>query len=212
MKKRYEFKYALQGISLAEILEVIRLHPLGFRESYPQRKVNNFYMDTVHLDYFYQNIDGISKRRKFRYRWYGDLSTTSSAQLEIKNKENELGWKETQVLRPSILKTKDNLRSHFAAQNIEDTYLQPMLYNSYQRYYYESADKIFRITVDYDQKFGRPYLFDMPYREEAVSHNVVVELKFDEDEISRLDEVTRYLPYLRTKNSKYSNGITALSL
>ena len=210
MTKRHEYKYAVEGVYLSEILDIIRFHPMGFSEAYDQRKVNNFYLDTIPLDFFYQNIDGIARRRKFRYRWYGDLETTSTAQLEIKNKENELGWKETIMLDPKALTEKATLLAHFQTLKRSNAELVPMLYNSYWRYYYESADGIFRITVDYKQIFGRPFHFDQPYYEEATDPNIIVELKFDEAHIDRLDEVTMYLPFLRTKNSKYSNGVVAV--
>jgi len=210
MTKRYEYKYAVEGLSLSKILDVVRYHPLGFSEAYEERKVNNFYLDTSILHFFYENIDGIARRRKFRYRWYGDLDSTASAQLEIKNKENELGWKETIKLDPKALLKKASLMAHFQTLELSNAELVPMLYNSYTRYYFESADGIFRITVDYGQEFGRPYHFDDPYRVEATDPHIIVELKFDEQHDYRLDEVTTHLPFLRTKNSKYSNGVTAI--
>ena len=210
MTKRHEYKYAVEAVNLSQILDIIRFHPMGFSEAYEQRKVNNFYLDTTLLDFFYQNIDGIARRRKFRYRWYGELESTGAAQLEVKNKQNELGWKETILLDPKALTEKASLVAHFQTLKLSNAELVPMLYNSYWRHYYESADGIFRITIDYNQAFGRPFHFDQPYYEEATDPNIIVELKFDETYDDRLDEVTTYLPFLRTKNSKYSNGVTAV--
>ncbi len=210
MTKRHEYKYAVEGVNLSQIIDIIRFHPMGFSEAYEQRKVNNFYLDTVPLDFFYQNIDGIARRRKFRYRWYGELENTDTAQLEVKNKENELGWKETIRLDPKTLTEKAALLAHFQTLKLSNAELVPMLYNSYWRHYYESADGVFRITIDYKQVFGRPFHFGQPFYKEATDPNIIVELKFDETYDNRLDEVTTYLPFLRTKNSKYSNGITAI--
>ena len=210
MTRRYEYKYAIEGVSLSKILDIVRYHPLGFSEAYPQRQVNNFYLDTANLDFFYQNIDGIANRRKFRYRWYGLLHETNAAQLEIKNKANELGWKETIKLNPKALQKKAALMGHFQTLGLSNAELVPMLYNAYTRYYFESIDQIFRITIDYGQEFGRPFHFDQPYHVETQDPNIILELKFDESYADRLDEVTTYLPFLRTKNSKYSNGVTAV--
>lgn len=210
MTKRYEYKYAVEGRTLSSIIETIIFHPAGFSEAYPQRKVNNFYLDTTDLEFFYLNIDGIANRRKFRYRWYGDLQNCRSAQLETKNKTNELGWKETLKLDAASIRNKKSLSSHFQSLGLSEAVLSPTLYNSYLRNYYESFDGLFRITIDFDQQFGRPFHMGAPYQVIAQDPNIIVELKFDEQHANRLNDVSQHLPFIRTKNSKYSNGICLL--
>ncbi len=210
MSRRYEYKYTIEGLPLEAILHTIRYHSAGFSEAYPQRQVNNFYLDTVNLDFFYQNVDGISRRRKFRYRWYGDFESASKAQLETKHKENELGWKDTLVISKGSIATEEKLTQHFRSLGLSDAELMPRLYNSYKRYYFLSADERYRVTVDYDQKFGLPFHFDQPYQELRSDPNIILEVKFDAEDHDDRGVVMRELPFLRTKNSKYANGVTAL--
>jgi len=204
---RYEFKYALNGLALDQILNTVRLHSAGFSEAYPKRQVNNYYLDTINLDYFYQNIDGVARRRKFRYRWYGESSNIAQAQLEVKHRDNELGWKETFKLDKDLIQTKDKMMQHFNALKLTTLFLVPQLYNCYERYYFESQDKKFRITVDFNQAFGLPFQNNTKYLVTHKDPTQVLELKFDETHLDILDSITTELPYLRTKNSKYSNGI-----
>jgi len=212
MTKRYEYKYTIENLSLDSVLNTVRFHPEGFREVYPLRQINNYYLDTADLNLFYQNIDGISKRRKFRYRWYGTYERQKVCTLEIKYKENELGWKDHHRLTLADIETPQKLINHFAGLNLSNGEFFPKLYNCYKRYYFESFDKRFRLTVDFDQKFGTPFHQSQPF---IITHEepaIVMELKFDESHFDALNQITMALPFLRTKNSKYSNGITQLYL
>lgn len=210
--RRYEYKYAIPNVKLDTVLHNIRYHSAGFYEAYPQRRVNNFYLDTLNLDYFYQNVDGISRRRKFRYRWYGEFEIATRAVLETKHKDNELGWKDIKELRREEISSKESLTHHFRAQGLTLAELSPCLYNSYSRYYFVSSDGRFRITVDYNQHFGLPYYFDRPYKLMYSDPTVILELKFDESDHPDRGIVMRELLYLRTKNSKYANGVTKIHL
>lgn len=210
MDRRYEYKYAIDVLALETVLDTIRYHSAGFSEAYPQRQVNNFYLDTLNLDFFYQNVDGISKRRKFRYRWYGDFATTTQAQLETKHKENELGWKDTLHIPIDQISSEEKLKQHFRSLGLSVAELSPRLYNSYSRYYFLSADGRYRMTVDHNQKFGLPFHFDQPHQALHTDPQIIVELKFDAQDHEDRGVVMSELPWLRTKNSKYANGVTAL--
>lgn len=210
MTRRYEYKYAIDLMSLATVLNTIRYHSAGFSEAFPQRQVNNFYLDTSNLDFFYQNVDGISRRRKFRYRWYGDFENATTAQLETKHKENELGWKETKVIPLDNISSEENLKNHFRSLQLSTAELSPRLYNSYKRYYFLSADERFRITVDYDQQFGLPFHFGQAHQALRRDAQLIVELKFDEKDHLDRGSIMKEIPFLRTKNSKYANGVTAI--
>lgn len=209
--KRFEYKYALSGVTLDSVINEIKFHPAGFSEAYPQRQVNNFYLDTLSYNLFYQNIDGVSNRRKFRYRWYNSYDLNAKANLEIKHKENELGWKDIIPIQLSEIATQDGLIKHFESTSLSPHYFEPKLYNQYQRLYFISNDGRFRVTIDYDQRFGLPYSSGQYYDIRHKDDTIIVELKFDETEFDHLEEINNYLPYLRTKNSKYSTGIQHLN-
>lgn len=211
MTKRYELKYNLENSNLSRVLDIIRFHPAAFQVAFPDRVINNYYLDTDDLQFFYQNVNGINKRRKFRIRWYDELSDNSKAILEIKNKENELGWKEHFQIPSSKLNNKTQLMQEIFGLGIAPFNISPSLYNQYKRSYFVSADNRFRITIDREQKFARPYLLDKVHGPIIEYSDVVLELKFDKEYMSISDEITQYLPFLRTKNSKYSTGIISLN-
>ena len=58
----------------------------GFRKSFSSRYVSSIYLDTLNFDFAKDNINGVSKRKKIRFRWYND--DYSKIYLEEKNKQN----------------------------------------------------------------------------------------------------------------------------
>ncbi len=167
---RYELKMSCAPHLLAQARTWIRLHPAGFRETFPLRQVNNLYLDTPHMNSFNANQAGISRRQKLRLRWYGpsDGSTTAvNPTLELKLKENLLGDKKQQRLdcivdweRPysHILQTIRNAAGS-KWQHWLNAASQPVLINWYQREYYATFDGALRVTLDYaqaayDQRMG----------------------------------------------------------
>ena len=81
---RHELKMTADGHWLAQARTWIRLHPAGFRTTFPTRLVNNLYLDTPHLNSFNANQAGVSTRQKLRLRWYGEMTTiTESPVLEM---------------------------------------------------------------------------------------------------------------------------------
>lgn len=91
---RYERKYRIENLGLTEVRQALRSHPLSFRKLFPDRQVNNIYLDTSDLHFFQENLEGVAERRKYRIRWYGsDLSLAQAPVMEVKLKHGELGEK-----------------------------------------------------------------------------------------------------------------------
>ena len=67
---RYERKYILD-IGNEDIFNDFLIEN-GFKKSFKSRIVNSIYYDTLGLNFFYDNIDGISNRVKYRLRWYNE--------------------------------------------------------------------------------------------------------------------------------------------
>src|SRR5688572_31919028 len=96
---RYERKFRAEHVSLAIVLQILKFHRLAFTKAFPDRFINSIYLDTYELDYYNDNIVGLSGRVKQRIRWYGpDLNQIHNPRLEIKIKENKLGHKRTSEL------------------------------------------------------------------------------------------------------------------
>ena len=69
---RYERKYKVSDLNHHVILQSIRMHPVGLRKIYPDRQINNIYFDSNGLQCYHDNVHGVSERKKFRVRWYGE--------------------------------------------------------------------------------------------------------------------------------------------
>ena len=215
---RYERKYVISHSSLSEIEAHIGLHPAMFTEIYHQRYVNNIYFDTIGYKNYFDNVDGISSRKKFRIRWYGDLmGEISTPKLEIKIKHGALGEKESFSLMPFMFNTKLNIQtiqSVFDQSEIPESLcfqlsiLKPILVNRYSRRYYQSRDKKIRVTVDTDVEYDR---FDPHYNyfvQYPKKHwNIVLEMKYPAKEEIHVKDLSVYLPFRFDKNSKYVNGV-----
>jgi hypothetical protein len=207
---RYERKYRIEGLPPAWVEQAIRLHPASFRPLYPTRRINNIYFDTPDLSGFYQNIAGVPQRRKHRLRWYGeDLITLTKPVFEIKIKDGELGTKEHQQLPTTHWL---QLRERFVeVPHLEFLPLQPVLVNAYQRAYFATPDKCFRLTVDWNLSFA-PFHWSKPVEQFHYLPDtaVIVELKYDADQDEAAQRIFDHLPFRQTKNSKYVTGINLI--
>ena len=206
MNMRFERKYVIDHLSVEEIFQLIRLHPASFRMAYPPRKVNNIYFDSPDFEAYQDNLRGIGIRKKTRLRWYGSQSFADNPiQLEEKIKNGLLGYKNTHHLPDNAnIKTLSDLSlpTFFTEQH-----LAPALFNYYHRHYFLSADRRFRMTVDTNQAFGIPRLTPSQNAPYHLPDQIILELKFDQKDAPKQDQVTQHLPFRLNKHSKYVTGI-----
>lgn len=208
---RYERKFRAEDVTLTEVLQTLKSHRLSFRKAFPDRFINSIYLDTYNLDYYNDNIAGLSDRIKQRIRWYGpDLNQIHNPILEIKVKNNKLGLKRYAELTsfkpgPGFLYA-DYMKQHLwlATNNIV-----PVVMIRYVRSYYLSFDRKIRITVDRDQEYypvDHKLNFNIePYNDPAI----ILELKYPADFKLNLDEITQDIPFRMTRNSKYVQAVMA---
>lgn len=206
---RYEVKFAVDVLDVESIRAGLLMHPASFRKAFPDRKVNNIYLDSPTFQCFHQNIEGHPRRKKMRLRWYGhhDYPTLKST-LEIKNKKVELGWKDSFTVDGSKVKDTETLLEAVATSGYYQGNLIPTLHNNYHRSYYVSQDGLFRITLDTSQTFKIPFtkMQSLPIKK----YPVIIELKYDQEHAQRAKDITDYLAFRQMKNSKYTNGIQEL--
>jgi len=215
---RYERKFVILDLGVAETEALIRFHPAVFREIYHRRFVNNIYFDTPSLEHYHANVRGIAQRVKCRVRWYGaPAGPIARPMLELKRKAGLLGSKEIHPLAPF------DLDEHFDAREVLEKSelpgrlrcdlapLRPILMNRYRRRYFLSHDGKYRLTVDSELAFrgvGRGVSRFPAWL--PADGRVIVELKFGvggEDGGARI--ATRF-PFRVTRSSKYVLGIEAL--
>ena len=217
---RYERKFLVSSLSREEVESIIRLHPAIFRERFQQRFVNNIYFDSYRLDNYHDNIEGQSKRKKVRVRWYNNLfGEVAKPVLELKVKNGELGRKLSYGLEPFGISqgtdltsvcdlNQDLLRSSLPGVRS----LVPTLLNRYSRKYFISNDELYRITVDSDQSFSRIYGRGSASENHIEDHkSVVIEVKYSMEQDMKAHNITSRFPFRMTKNSKYISGLQQTS-
>jgi len=218
---RYERKFLVSDLDRYTVEKIIKLNVMNFNTLYPSRKINNIYFDSTEMKCFYDNIDGIANREKFRIRWYGDtFGYIDKPILEIKIRKNSVGTKEFYQLN-SFDFNKDfnevNLKNIIISSDIPSIVKEkvlaysPKLINGYIRKYFISFDKKFRITLDSDLFYIKAKSNNIITEEKFVDKkSVVVEVKYDVGDDKELDLITRQFNFRLSKNSKYVTGIYKL--
>ncbi len=215
---RYELKFVGGASDEAALEHWLRTHPVAFRSAYPPRRVNNVYFDSPSLTAYQENLAGVSRRMKYRLRWYGSSGPPDSGRLEIKIRRNRLGWKESAPIRdlPDFATARwaeivRVIRRQLPPDLIPgfDFYSEPVLITGYRRRYFVSVDGRVRVTFDtshrvLDQR-GRPRA-NLRLEARAPSP-LVVEVKFGYRDLEAGREAIRALPLRVTRNSKYTIGI-----
>ncbi len=219
---RYERKFVPDGLSLAEVAALVRRHPALFRETYPERPVNNLYLDTPGLRHYHEHINGAAHRLKVRLRWYGALcGRVEQPVLEIKIRHGLLSRKETYPL-PAFTVSADFAGSTAALIAADGTLpgavrpclrgLEPALTNRYQRRYFCSGDGAIRLTLDSALQFfaprnhnGSPPAF--PHR----GPGVILELKYGDLHAEQAARIANVFPFRLTRCSKYVLGVECVN-
>ena len=212
---RYERKYVIEQTSYKDIIGAIKTHSALFKEVYSERTVNSLYFDTPDLHNYFNGVNGSQKKAKVRIRWYDDNHNKSN--LEIKAKHGIVGNKYTFKindfslegnLRKTYLKMVKPLDIPFNIRG-ELNNLIPTTTNNFKRRYFVSADKKFRITIDYDLKFRR--LLSSRYKNKFKEiDTVILEIKYPKSEDTNLRRITKELPFRLGKFSKYNMGIQSV--
>ena len=65
---RYERKFAVEQMSLNEAESILFCNNMFFSELYYKRQVNNIYLDSIYMDAYYTNVEGLGNRKKYRVR------------------------------------------------------------------------------------------------------------------------------------------------
>lgn len=222
-KTRYELKFICYNRFYDDIIKWIKSSNFMLKTSYPQRIVNSIYFDDNEFTCFQDNLSGISRREKVRYRWYGESIHPADGTLEVKNRHNNLGWKylypateiqfSTNDSWPSIIsKIKSKIPND--AKYFLNKYPEPTLITRYQRDYYESFDKKIRVTIDRNQKYIRQMsIYNANFsRKPHISDIITVEVKCNAKHRFLASNLVKNLPLRRSKYSKYVYGMIHSSL
>ena len=218
---RFERKFVYLNTSFDAILQRVLQNSFGFKEVFHQRKINNIYFDDSNYNFYTQNVEGVANRKKVRLRWYGyDTANIESPTIEVKKKIGEVGDKDSFPLRGAALNLEQSTASEVQHYLIENTQqhiglhhslkaLQPTLLNTYERRYFLSFCKRYRITIDFNQAFYNPNYISFE-RSELRLQDIVLELKYARGDDADARQVSQQINTRLSKNSKYVTGINML--
>ncbi|MCD4793742.1 MAG: polyphosphate polymerase domain-containing protein [Bacteroidales bacterium] len=215
---RYERKFVLSGLHVSGVEQIVKNHQAYFKEIYQERFINNIYFDTQNLTHYYDNSFGKSQRRKYRIRWYGDLSgNIENPILEIKIKDAFLGTKKSFPLKSFSLNSdnliqavKKSILNSNLPENVQEEILalSPTLLNRYKRKYFIDFSKKFRTTIDSEIEYFQISSGNNSFRNKNSDRNsIILELKYNQEDNINASAVSSQFPFRMTKNSKYINGI-----
>jgi len=219
-KSRFERKFVISDMDYFNIEQQVRLHPAAFNNLFHPRYINNIYLDTTELDFYFDNVSGKGSRKKARIRWYGDLfGRVEKPVLEFKVREGMLGNKISFPLKPFTIEkgfSLNILKSVFAESDLPQwayevlMLLKPALLNRYKRKYHLNFDGDFRLTLDTELLYHLIGNENNSFVHSCKSDDVIVELKYDFAKDKKASSITNNLPFRLTKSSKYVNGIDFL--
>lgn len=220
---RFERKFSIPELSVHEVADFVMKHPAIFYEIFHKRYVNNIYFDSVDLKNYYDSIHGSTYRTKIRIRWYGELfGEIVNPILELKIKDGIVGRKLSFPLKQFALDnnfSEKKIREILIESEIPPeikyrfNFLFPVLLNRYQRKYFQSCDRKFRITLDNNLSFyGVNVLFNRFSNNHADKQNIILELKYDHMLETAAQHITNSFPFRLVRSSKYVIGIEKLSV
>jgi SPX domain protein involved in polyphosphate accumulation len=218
---RKERKFVVTGSSITAVEFFIKGHPAMFFQPFPPRFVNNIYFDSGEFQNYGDNVIGSSNRHKFRIRWYGEqFGFVEKPVLEIKIKKGLAGAKRNFRLASFTIEpgfSQKDINAAFDKSDLPNEiremlrYQSPTLLNRYHRKYFLSADRIFRVTLDYKLKYTRISRYQNSFMQRISNdRDVIVELKYDTKYDEEANKISASFPFRLSKNSKYVNGIDEL--
>lgn len=216
---RHELKFILNK-TYAQILK----HRLAMIMEVDKNSINqdntyfirSLYFDDVNNSAYYEKVDGVEKRKKYRIRIYN--LDDSFIRLERKDKDRDMTHKaQTKITKETYQKIIDNdlndidltdeLLNEFVTA-IKTKGLKPAVVVDYQRLAYTYPLFDTRVTFDENIKSGRfsNDLFSDNYMTYDVlnDNETVLEVKFNEILPSHIASVIMNIPTVRQAISKFA--------
>ena len=209
---RFERKWVYSNNDHLTLVNALIRSNLFFCKQYPDRKVNSIYFDDINYSSIVENLDGVSKKKKIRVRWYGERNKLVNPILEIKSKKGFETKKETyQINELNELKFNDYknlelIKNIVNLKNKTKNIIYPILTTNYDRQYFVSNNGIVRATVDYNLKSTYIKNLSQINIVKNFSSSCILEVKYptnlDKYVRQNLSEMTLRL----SRNSKFINS------
>jgi hypothetical protein len=215
---RYEIKFVLNPLQVSHALKWIYFQTSA-KKAYQPRIVNSIYFDDAQFTAANDNITGVSRRSKYRLRWYGDSSNIDldNINFEIKKRVNRIGSKirqkidfDSQFKNLTFLSLEQHLRRHLQPAFLIDHELFPTLQVSYKREYFEGGQGI-RVTLDKDIKYNNTALNSSLFSSKAINYPMtIMEVKVNPSLIRAVSNSFKGFHLAPKRHSKYLTGISIL--
>ena len=215
---RYELKYLLnssQAIILKKKLSLIMEHDANTIDGY--YFIRSLYFDDVNNTAYYEKIDGLEEREKYRIRFYN--VDHSYIMLELKGKKNNLTYKRQDRITEE--EYNEIINQNYGKINIDNRKvledfinkakrknLIPSIIVDYNRQPFIYPVEDVRITFDEDISSGR-FNYDLfsenllPFR--AIEANeIILEVKYNNFLPSTIKKVLDTVPKTRIAMSKFA--------
>ena len=171
------------------------------KQIFNSRTINSIYFDNSRLEMYYDSIEGISPRKKIRFRYYGNtkISDNSNVNLELKYSKSNIRSKYTTKVH--------DLYKYLNYGYFDSQYgiCYPITLVKYNRNYYKIAN--FRITIDENIEFINYNKFKL--KKKLVSINeFIVEVK--NNNLNQIDNLQKEFPFQNVRFSKYCKSIDNL--
>lgn len=235
---RYELKYLAKldekKLFLEAVLDNLEPDPFGDKGLY---RVSSQYFDSPDLDAYWEKLDGVAQRQKFRLRYYGESLDDAPSFFEIKHRQDQTVFKERISLKsghlPHLLSSPTLFEELAEYANVETPTEKGLCDRirrlgltrqmagqniiSYRREAWMGAfDHRVRVTFDHDCTVfapGDPYAVLSPERGLPLlpRDTVVMEVKFNRSLPIWLRDCLTRRRIRPVRYSKYAEGVTARS-
>ena len=205
-EQRVEFKYIINSKNLNRVIDHVSKNNYFFMKQYEDRKVNSLYFDSAKLSELNNTLDGSNMKKKFRYRFYDDISKKIEGQWELKEKiginVSKNIYKEP-IYKNQLLEKIVLFTSKFDPVNF---YLRKYPFSnrliSYDRKYFVSKKygNNFRLTLD--SNISSAVNVNGVLRNNTEKDYSILELKISKDTYNK-NHLENFLPFSRVGYSKY---------
>lgn len=215
---RHELKFIISP-SIAKLLQIqlsnIMDLDINSKNKNHTYKIRSLYFDNDSSDAYYEKLNGVLHREKYRIRYYND--DDSFIRLECKVKHDNMTSKEQMTINREICdkiiigKIEDIKSTGLLEKFLNDmkwNHLKPSVIVDYTRLAFTYPISDVRITFDSRVKSGRYqydlFDFELPTYEVLEENEVVLEVKFNEILPEAISLILGAVPMYRQAVSKFA--------
>ena len=206
-EQRVEFKYIINSKNLNRVIDHVSKNNYFFMKQYEDRKVNSLYFDSAKLSELNNTLDGSNMKKKFRYRFYDDISNIIEGQWELKEK---IGINTSKKIYKENINKSQLMENNFVEFTSKfdaiNFYLRKYSFSnrliSYERKYFVSKKygNNFRLTLD--SNISSAVNVNSVLRNNTEKDYSILELKISKDTYNK-NHLENFLPFSRVGYSKY---------